>query len=93
MLAGFFEIIYLSSNQTLLQMSIPDDVRGRVTSIVSLNAGLSPLGALYSGIASDFIGPALTTVVLCSIAAGVAVLVLLFNSTVRDYRLSAALQT
>ena len=41
-LAGFFEMIFLTTNQTLLQLSIPDNLRGRVTSVVSLNAALSP---------------------------------------------------
>ena len=35
--AGFFEMIYLTTNQTLLQLSIPDALRGPVTGIVSLN--------------------------------------------------------
>ncbi len=90
-LAGFFELIYLASNQTLLQLSIPDGIRGRVTSIVSLNAGLSPLGALYAGIGSDLVGPAAVTVVLCTIAAVIAVGVFLLSPTVRDYRISASI--
>jgi MFS family permease len=44
-LAGFFEMIYLTTNQTLLQLSIPDELRGRVTGIVSLSTGLMPVGA------------------------------------------------
>jgi len=91
-LAGFFELLYLTSNQTLLQMSIPDSVRGRVTSIVSLNAGLSPLGALYAGLASDFVGPAWTTIALCTVAAAISLLVFLFSTSVRDYRLSEVLR-
>ncbi|HLB28004.1 MAG TPA: MFS transporter, partial [Dehalococcoidales bacterium] len=55
-LSGFFEMIYLTTNQTLLQLSIPDDLRGRVTSIVNLNAVLSPLGAFVAGASSDLLG-------------------------------------
>ena len=28
--SGFFEMLYLTTNQTLLQLSIPDALRGRV---------------------------------------------------------------
>jgi len=92
-LAGFFEIIFLTTNQTLLQLSIPDELRGRVTSIVNLNAALSPLGGLIAGIGSDlFGGPKMITITLGSIAAGIAVLVLLFSPTVRNYRLSKAIE-
>jgi MFS family permease len=91
-LAGFFEIIFLTTNQTLLQLSIPDEIRGRVTSIVNLNMALSPLGGLVAGIGSDVLGgPKMITIILCSIAAGLSVLVLLFSPTVRNYRLSKAI--
>ncbi len=89
--SGFLEIIYLTSNQTLLQLSIPDNLRGRVTSILSLNMGLSPLGALYAGAGADFLGPAIVTIVLCGIAAVIAVGVYFFSSTVRDYQISKAI--
>ena len=92
-LAGFFEVIFLTTNQTLLQLSIPDELRGRVTSIVNLNAALSPLGGLIAGVGSDlFGGPKIITVVLGGIAAGIAVLVLLFSPTIRNYRLSKAIE-
>jgi MFS family permease len=90
-LSGFFEMIYLTTNQTLLQLSIPDEMRGRVTSIVSLNAGLSPIGAFLAGVGADLVGPRLVTIVLCGAAAAIAVLVFLLSPTVRDYRLSQAL--
>ncbi len=87
-LSGFFEIIYITSNQTLLQLSVPDDLRGRVTAIVSLNMALAPLGAVYTGFMSDAIGPQQTTYILAGIASGIAILVFFFSSTVRDYRMS-----
>jgi MFS family permease len=88
-LAGFFEIIFLTTNQTLLQLSIPDELRGRVTSIVNLNAALSPLGGLIAGIGSDLLGgPKMITIAFGGIAAGIAILVFLFSPTVRNYRLS-----
>jgi MFS family permease len=88
-LSGFFEIIFLTTNQTLLQLSIPDNLRGRVTSVVNLNAALSPLGGLMAGVGSDLLGgPRTITIVLAGIAAAIAVFVLLCSPTVRNYRLS-----
>jgi predicted MFS family arabinose efflux permease len=90
-LAGFFEMIYLTTNQTLLQLSIPDELRGRVTAIVTLNAGLMPVGALIAGVGADLVGPRLVTIILSSIAAVIAVIVFWTVPIIRDYRLSKAL--
>ena len=89
--AGFFEMIYLTTNQTLLQLSIPDELRGRVTGIVSLNAGLAPVGALVAGVGADLVGPRAMTIVLSSSAAAIAVVVFWASPTIREYRLSRGL--
>jgi MFS family permease len=87
--AGFFESIFMTSNQTLLQLSIPDNLRGRVTSVVSLSAALAPVGGLIAGVGSDLLGgPKIITIVLASTAAGIAVIVFFVSSTIRNYRLS-----
>ena len=88
-LGGFFEAIFLITNQTLLQLSIPQGIRGRVTSVLSLAAALSLLGSLMAGAGSDLLGgPKMITVVLAGIAASMAIFVLFASSTVRNYRLS-----
>ena len=85
-------MLFLTSNQTLLQLSIPDDLRGRVTSIVNLNAALMPLGGLIAGSASDmFGGPKMITVIFGIITAGIAVIVFFVSPTIRNYRLSHAI--
>ena len=89
--AGFFEMIYLTTNQTLLQLSIPDALRGRVTGIVSLNSGLMPIGALVGGIGADLVGPRMITIVLSGIAGAIAVIVFFASPTIREYRLSRAM--
>jgi len=92
--SGFFEMIFLTTNQTLLQLSIPDNLRGRVTSIVNLNAALFPLGGLIAGTGSDlFGGPKIITVVLGTIAAGIAVIVFFGSPRIRNYRLSQAIES
>jgi MFS family permease len=89
--SGFCEMLYLTTNQTLLQLSIPEDLRGRVTGIVSLNAGLSPLGSFLAGVGADLLGPRAVTIILCAIAALIAAFALVASPTIRDYRLSRAL--
>ena len=90
-LAGFFEMIHLTTNQTLVQLSIPDELRGRVTGIVSLNAGLTPVGAVVAGVGADLVGPRAITIALSVIAAAIAVAVYFASPTIREYRLSRAM--
>ena len=88
-LGGFFEAISLSTNQTLVQLSIPNELRGRVTSVTNLNAALSIIGSLLAGVGSDlFGGPKMITIALAGTAAGVCILVFLISPTTRNYRLS-----
>ena len=88
-LAGFFEAIFLTTNQTLLQLSIPDELRGRVISIVNLSGALSFVGGLVAGVGADLLGgPKYITIIMAGIAAGIAILVFIFSATVRQYRLS-----
>jgi len=90
--SGFFEMIFLTTNQTLIQLSIPDELRGRVTSLINLNAVLFPLGSFVAGAGSDLLGgPKIITIILCGTAAGIAVLAYLFSPTIRDYKLSRAI--
>lgn len=89
--SGFFELIYLTTNQTLLQLSIPESLRGRVTSVVSLNAGLSPLGGLVAGVGADLVGPRAVTIIFCTIATIIALGTFLGSPIVRDHRMSNAL--
>jgi len=90
--AGFFEMIFLTTNQTLIQLSIPDNLRGRVTTVVNLNMVLMPLGGLAAGVGSDLLGgPKMITIILAGIAAIIAFFILLCSPTVRNYRLSQAI--
>ena len=87
-LAGFFEVIFLTTNTTLMQLSIPDSLRGRVTGIASLWSGLTPVGAFIAGIGSDLVGPRMITTVSGGILGLLAVVIFVFSPTIREYRLS-----
>ncbi len=93
-LAGFFEIIFLTMNQVMIQLSISDSLRARVIAVVSLTWILSPLGNLMAGAGSDLLGgPKTITIILAGAAAVIVVLIFLFSPTVRNYRLSQGIKS
>lgn len=59
-LAGFTNQTYNTSNNTMLQMNVDPEYRGRVLSTMFLQRGMVPLGTVAAGIAMSFIGPRLT---------------------------------
>ena len=90
-LSGFFEMIFIINNQTHLQLSIPDELRGRVNGIIGLGTGLIPLGSLLAGYGADTIGPVQTTVLMGGAAALITLIVSWASPTIRGFRLSAFL--
>jgi predicted MFS family arabinose efflux permease len=55
-LIGGAQAIYLASNNTLVQVATPDELRGRVMSVYMMTWGLMPLGSLPQGIIADWLG-------------------------------------
>jgi predicted MFS family arabinose efflux permease len=55
-LLGAAQAIYLASNNTLVQVATPDELRGRVMSVYMMTWGLMPLGSLPQGILADWLG-------------------------------------
>jgi len=53
---GFMSMTFTTVNNTVIQMVIPDEVRGRVMSVMMMTFGLMPLGAVPAGIAAQSIG-------------------------------------
>jgi len=73
-LAGWGTISMAATCNTLIQLSVPDVLRGRVASVyTTVFAGSTPFGGLFSGIAAAFGGPPLALVLGGSIAVGAAV--------------------
>lgn len=54
--AGIMNQFYLTTNFTLVQLVVPDILRGRVMSIRMIIFGLMPVGSLAAGAAAEFIG-------------------------------------
>lgn len=63
---GFAGIIFTTSANTLIQLAVPDALRGRVMSLYwLLFAGSTPIGSLLIGSLSDHVGVS-ATLVLCA---------------------------
>ena len=58
---GFTMMVEMASSNTLIQMMIPDALRGRVMSVYSMMfMGMAPIGALIGGTLSHHLGAPLT---------------------------------
>ena len=70
---GFAMMVQMAASNTLLQMMVPDALRGRVMSLYSMMfMGMAPVGALLAGGLADVIGAPLTVAAggaLCMLAA------------------------
>lgn len=53
---GICQICYMATTHTMLQLIVPDELRGRVMSIYALDRGVMPAGALLAGVSAHFIG-------------------------------------
>ncbi|SKA89113.1 Predicted arabinose efflux permease, MFS family [Caloramator quimbayensis] len=54
---GFFMIMFTTTSNSVLQYYSPDEMRGRIMSVYSLVfGGLVPVGSLYAGTVSKFLG-------------------------------------
>jgi MFS family permease len=67
--AGLVSAAYMAINQTVMQLKVDDDVRGRVLSIYLLTWGMLPLGQLPLGALANRIGAPAATALACALAA------------------------
>ena len=67
-LSGFMSAAYLAINQTSLQLTVADEVRGRVLSVYLLTWGMLPIGQLFVGGLASVIGTPYAVVVACALA-------------------------
>lgn len=71
---GYFVMLQMASSNTLIQVMVPDALRGRVMALYSMMfMGLAPLGSLMGGALSDRLGAPLTVAIggLASVAGAV----------------------
>jgi predicted MFS family arabinose efflux permease len=72
---GGCQVLFNATTQTMIQVAVPDHLRGRVMSIYMLDVGLRPAGSLAAGVATAFLGAPLTVSIMgCLVILLVAVL-------------------
>jgi MFS family permease len=74
-MAGSFQMFFLASTATMLQLIVPDELRGRVMSLYMLDRGIMPVGALFAGTTAHFVGAPLTVAIMGGIVIVLALLV------------------
>ena len=80
-IGGAAEMAHASSNMAMLQISAPEEMRGRISALLMLNPALISIGALVAGPLSDAVGVRNASVSL-AVAAIVAVTLLYLSSPV-----------
>jgi MFS family permease len=61
---GYFIMLQMASSNTLIQVMVPDVLRGRMMAVYSMMfMGMAPLGALLGGAMSDRLGAPLTVAI------------------------------
>jgi MFS family permease len=82
-MTGAAQMVYLTTNQTILQLIVPDELRGRVMGIYMLSQGMMPLGGLIGGALADFTSAPTAVLILGSL---VCVMALLFMFRATELR-------
>jgi MFS family permease len=61
---GYFIMLQMASSNTLIQVMVPDELRGRTMAVYSMMfMGMAPVGALLGGALSDRLGAPLTVAI------------------------------
>ncbi len=91
MFSGAFQLFFLSTNQALIQLSVPRHLMGRVSGILTIESGVGPIAILLAGISLDVIGlkPTVSIIGISCIVLGF--LVLFFMPRIRNLGPQSAL--
>jgi MFS family permease len=80
LLGGAAEMAHTASNMAMLQMSAPEEMRGRISSLTMLYPAMISVGAFVAGPLSDVLGVRGASVALAATAIA-AIAILYFSST------------
>lgn len=83
-LVGGWQMVYMTTNQTLLQLATPDEFRGRVMGIYLENRGLLPLGSLLAGTLASFLGAPGAVTLMGGTVLALSALALLHMGSLRE---------
>ena len=85
-IGGAAEMAHASSNMAMVQISAPEAMRGRISSLMMLNPALISLGALLAGPLSDATGVRNASMILALTAIAAIVTLYLFSPVLRELR-------
>jgi MFS transporter, DHA1 family, staphyloferrin A biosynthesis exporter len=85
-IGGAAEMAHASSNMAMLQTSAPEEMRGRISSLLMLNPAFISLGALVAGPLSDAVGVRQASVILAAAAFAAISLLYAGSSSLRELR-------
>lgn len=86
LLMSMFNSTYLISSMTVLQMRVPDSLRGRVMGIHGITFSLIPLGALFGGSVAAAYTPPIAVAVGASIVMLAVLTVAMTQGEIRDLK-------
>jgi MFS family permease len=72
---GVFQIFYMATTHTMIQLIVPDHLRGRVMSIYALDRGLMPVGSLFAGVCAHYVGAPMTVSLMGALVIVLALLI------------------
>jgi predicted MFS family arabinose efflux permease len=81
---GGCQILYNATNMTVVQLVVPDELRGRVMSIYMMDFGLSPIGGMAAGFGTQFFGAPNTVFVMGCCVVLLAVFIAVAMPQLRD---------
>jgi len=88
LLSGMTEMIYAVTNMTMVQLTAPEEMRGRITSVLQLYPALISLGAFLVGPLADLMGPRATSISAASCCGVIFVGIMLASPRMRSMRMS-----
>ncbi len=80
---GGFHALFGATKNTMVQLTVPDELRGRVNSLFLLERGLTPAGSFLAGVAAHYFGAPVTVAVMGSIVVLLAGVVLMCTPQIR----------
>ena len=81
---GAGQTTFMALNNTLLQTLSSDEMRGRVMSIFFLNRGMLPLGTLFAGFSTEFIGVQSTVSIMAALLVVLGIVMFFRSPEVRE---------
>ena len=85
-LGGVAEMAHTASNMAMLQMTAPEEMRGRISSLTMLYPAMISVGAFVAGPLSDLLGVRGSSVVVAATAIGAVVALYFFSPHLKDMR-------